>query len=56
MKRRTWQRYAIGIEGNSYKSDTVEIIGARWRRKEVRKEKDVKTYKDTVRCKKEKMF
>ncbi len=53
MKGRTWQRYAIGIEGNSYKS---EIIGARWRRKEVRKEKDVKTYKDTVRCKKEKMF
>ncbi len=42
MKQRTWQRSVIGIESSSFKSDTVEIIGARWRRWLVWKEKGVK--------------
>ncbi len=41
MKQRTWQRCVIGIDSSSCKSDIVEIIGARWRRKLVRKEKEV---------------
>ncbi len=32
MKQRTWQRCVIGIGSSSFNSDTVEIIGARWRK------------------------
>ncbi len=39
VKQRTWQRSVIGIERSSFKSDTVEIIGARWRGRLVWKEK-----------------
>ncbi len=39
MKQRTWQRYVIGKGSSSFNSDTVEIIGARWRRRLVWKEK-----------------
>ncbi len=42
VKQRTWQRSVIGIESSSFKSDTVEIIGARWRRWLVWKEKGLK--------------
>ncbi len=45
MKQRTWQRSVIGIESSSFKSDTVEIIGVRWRRWLVWKEKDLKLTK-----------
>ncbi len=41
MKQRTWQRCVIGIGSSSFNSDTVEIIGARWRRRLVWKEKKV---------------
>ncbi len=41
MKQRTWQRCVIGIGSSSFNSDTVEIIGARWRRMLVWKEKKV---------------
>ncbi len=50
MKQRTWQRCVIGIGSSSFNSDTVEIIGARWRRRLVWKEKKgcelTKTRKD----------
>ncbi len=39
MKQRTWQRCVIGIGSSSFNGDTVEIIGARWRRRLVWKEK-----------------
>ncbi len=39
VKQRTWQRCVIGIGSSSFNSDTVEIIGARWRRRLVWKEK-----------------
>ncbi len=39
MKQRTWQRSVIGIENSSFKSVTVEIIGARWRKRLVWKKK-----------------
>ncbi len=45
VKQRTWQRSVIGIESSSFKSDTVEIIGARWRRWLVWKEKGLKLIK-----------
>ncbi len=32
-ENRTWQRSVIGIENSSFKSDTVEIIGATWRKR-----------------------
>ncbi len=41
MKQRTWQRCVIGIGSSSFNCDTVEIIGARWRRRLVWKEKKV---------------
>ncbi len=53
MKQRTWQRSVIGIESSSFKSDTVEIIGARWRRGLVWKEKMSEAYKDKKRYKEE---
>ncbi len=37
MKQRTWQRCVIGIGSSSFNSDTVEIIGARWRSMERKK-------------------
>ncbi len=51
MKQITWQHCVIGIESSSVKSDTLETIGARWRRRLVWKEKD---YKDKLRYKEEK--
>ncbi len=45
MKQRTWQRSVIGIGRSSFNSDTVEIIGARWRRWLVWKEKGLKLTK-----------
>ncbi len=42
MKQRIWLRRVIGIESSSFKSDPVEIIGARWRRWLVWKEKGLK--------------
>ncbi len=33
VKQRTWQRNVIGIEISSFKTDTVDIIRARWRRR-----------------------
>ncbi len=51
MKQRTWQRGVIGIE-----SDTVEIIGARWRRGLIWKENGVLAYKDVKRYKEEIVF
>ncbi len=53
MKQITWQRCVIGTESSSFKSDTLEIIGARWRRRLVWKEKG---YRDKLRYKEEKMF
>ncbi len=41
MKQRAWQHSFIGTESSSLKNDTVAIIGARWRRRLVWKEKDV---------------
>ncbi len=46
VKQITWQRFAIGTERSSFKGDTVGIIGARWRRRLVWKEKGVQAYKD----------
>ncbi len=54
MNRRTWQRCVTGIESSLFKNDTVEIIGARWQRRLVRK--NVFTYKDKIRYKKDLMF
>ncbi len=45
MKQRTWQRSVIGTESSSFKSDTVEFIGDRWRRWIVWKEKGLKLTK-----------
>ncbi len=45
MKQRTWQRSVIGIESSSFKSDTVEINGARWRGWLVWEEKGLKLTK-----------
>ncbi len=45
VEQRTWQRSVIGIESSSFKSDTVEVIGARWRRWLVWKEKGLKLTK-----------
>ncbi len=45
MKQRTWERSVIGIECSSFKSNTVEIIGARWRGWLVWKEKGLKLTK-----------
>ncbi len=56
VKQRTWQRCVIGIESSSFKSDTVGIIGARWRRRIVWKEKGAQTYKDKMRYEEEIMF
>ncbi len=39
VKQRTWQRCVIGKGSSSFNSDTVEIIGARSRRRLVWKEK-----------------
>ncbi len=52
MRRRTWQRCVIGIESGSYKSETFEIVGARWRRRLVKKKmcgKDKISYKEEKR-------
>ncbi len=56
MKQRTWQRCVIGIGSSLFNSDTVEIIGARWRRRLVWKEKGVWAYKDKIRYKEEITF
>ncbi len=45
VKQRTWHRSVICIESTSFKSDTVEIIGARWRWWLVWKEKGLKLTK-----------
>ncbi len=41
MKQRVWKRSVIGTESNKFKSDTVEIIGARWPRRLAWKQKGV---------------
>ncbi len=41
VRQRAWQRCVIGIESSSFKSGTVEIIGARWRSRLEFKEKVV---------------
>ncbi len=46
----------IGIERSSFKSDTVGIIEARWRRRIVWKEKGVQAYKDKIRFDEEILF
>ncbi len=56
MKQREWQRCVIGIESSSFKSDTVEVVGARWRRRLIWEEKGVQAYKDKIRYKEEITF
>ncbi len=56
MEQRTWQRSVVGIESSSFISDTVEIVGARWRRRLVWEEKGVWAYKDKIRYKEEITF
>ncbi len=53
VKNGTWQRCAIGMEGNSYKK---EIIGARYQRRLVRIETGVETYKNKIIYKEETMY